>query len=101
MLMRLIVNLQVAVPPRPRAMNWFCSQPSSSAVFPLFFLSKESDNLVCKSVSLSGTRGVFGAGAAVRFMHPSSSTLGGRISCKRLILLPSSVLLQHFFSKFS
>ena len=93
----LIIKLQIAVPPSPKAMNWFFSQPLSSAVFPLFFLSKETKKPTYKSLFLRGTRGVFGIGSAVRFMHPSSSTSGGQNSFKRLILLLYLLsLLCHF-----
>ena len=99
----LIVKLQVAVPPSAKAMNWFFSQPLSSAVFPLFFLSKETENLIFKSLSLGGACGVFGIGAAVRFTCPSFSTLGGQNSFKRLILplylLSFFVILAYSFGK--
>ncbi|KAL6350620.1 hypothetical protein AAG906_022330 [Vitis piasezkii] len=54
-----LYRFQVAVPPSAKAMNWFFSQPLSSAVFPLFFLSKETENLIFKSLSLGGTCGLY------------------------------------------
>ncbi|KAK9277137.1 hypothetical protein L1049_006676 [Liquidambar formosana] len=60
-----IYRFQVVVPPSTKALNWFCCQPELSGVFPQFFLSKETENPTCKSLSLTGTRGVFGVGAAV------------------------------------
>ena len=93
------------MPPSAKAMNWFFSQPLSSAVFPLFFLSKETEDLIFKSLSLGGTCGVFGIGAAVRFTCPSFSTLGGQNSFKRLILplylLSFFVILAYSFGKSS
>ncbi|XP_071926454.1 protein PHYLLO, chloroplastic isoform X3 [Coffea arabica] len=69
-----MVRFQVAVPPSPKALKWFCSQPQSGGVFPRFFLSKE-ENPSYMSLALGRTSGVFGIGAAVYFKghysHPS------------------------------
>ena len=67
------VYLQVAVPPGPKALNWFCCQPELS-VYPLFFLSKNTDNPTYKSLYLNGSRGVFGIGAAIYFTNSASCT---------------------------
>lgn len=74
--------VQVAVPPSPKALSWFCCQPESSDVFPLIFLSKNMDNPTCKSLHVNGSRGVFGIGAAVSFTH---SSLGKQRLIKRLV----------------
>ncbi|KAK6114749.1 hypothetical protein DH2020_007018 [Rehmannia glutinosa] len=63
-------RFQLAVPPSAKALNWFCSQPEASDVFPLFFLSNE-ENPTYKSLSLGRTRGVFGIGSAVIFEESS------------------------------
>lgn len=89
-------NLQVAVPPSPKALNWFCCQPESS-VYPLFFLSKDTDNPTYKSLYLRESRGVFGIGAAIYFTNSSSSssssTSGDRGSTKRLVSF--SLIVAH------
>lgn len=59
-------RFQVAVPPSAKAFEWFCCQPESGGVFPLFFLSKE-ENPTYKSLALGRTRGAFGIGAAIYF----------------------------------
>ncbi|KAL8518400.1 hypothetical protein ACS0TY_009692 [Phlomoides rotata] len=58
---------QIAVPPSAKSLNWFCSQPESSKVYPLFFISSEMENSTYNSLSLGRTRGVFGIGSAVSF----------------------------------
>lgn len=70
---KLMMNLQVAVPPSTRALMWFCCQPESSEVFPIFFLSKEKDATI-KSLYLNDTRGVFGIGTAIYFASLSSTS---------------------------
>lgn len=63
------------MPPSAKALNWFCCQPESSAVYPLFFISKDTtDNPSYKSLYVNETRGVFGIGAAIYFTPSSSST---------------------------
>lgn len=79
------MHLQVAVPPGPKALNWFCCQLESSRVFPQFFVSKEAENPSCKSLYLNRTRGVFGIGAAIYFIQ-SSHTVGEHKSIRRFIL---------------
>lgn len=74
------------MPPSAKALNWFCSQPESSAVFPLFFLSKETNDPSYKSLLLNETRGVFGIGSAVYFARDSSSARGDRTQTKRSML---------------
>lgn len=67
-----ILRFQVAVPPSAKALNWFCCQPESSGVFPVFFLSKEMENPTCQSLYWTKIRGVFGIGSAIYFTHSSS-----------------------------
>ncbi|XP_057963060.1 protein PHYLLO, chloroplastic isoform X2 [Malania oleifera] len=69
-----ICRFQVAVPPSVKALDWFFCQPVSSEVFPQFFLSKEMENPVCKSLYLNGIRGVFGIGTAAYIACSSSIT---------------------------
>lgn len=83
-----IVALQVAVPPTAKALNWFCCQPEMSAVFPLFFLSKEMKNPTCSSLYLNQNRGVFGIGSAIYFTQ-SSSDPRDLNSIKRFIMTPN------------
>lgn len=73
---------QVAVPPSPKALSWFCCQPELSGVFPLMFLSKNTDDPTLKSLLVNGSRGVFGIGAAVSFAH---SSCGKQSLIKRLV----------------
>lgn len=80
------VSFQVAVPPSPKALSWFCCQPESSGVFPLIFLSKNVDNPTCKSLLLNGCRGVFGIGIAASFTHPSPHNTGKQSLFKRFNL---------------
>ncbi|KAE9597954.1 putative 2-succinyl-5-enolpyruvyl-6-hydroxy-3-cyclohexene-1-carboxylic-acid synthase [Lupinus albus] len=65
------LRFQVAVPPSPKALSWFCCQPESSGVFPLIFVSKNMDNPTFKALHVNGSRGVFGIGTAVSFAHSS------------------------------
>lgn len=87
-----ILHLQVVVPPSAKALNWFCCQPESYAVFPQFFLSKEKANQITHS--LNGLRGIFGIGAAILFKGSSYASREWS-SLERLI---SSYLLfgAHF-----
>lgn len=85
-----ILHLQVVVPPSAKALNWFCCQPESSAVFPQFFLSKEKANQITHS--LSGLRGIFGIGAAILFKGSSYASQEWS-SLERLI---SSYLLGFY-----
>ncbi|KAJ6772110.1 2-SUCCINYL-5-ENOLPYRUVYL-6-HYDROXY-3-CYCLOHEXENE-1-CARBOXYLATE SYNTHASE [Salix koriyanagi] len=62
-----VFRFQVAVPPSPKALNWFCSLPESDGVFPRFFLSKETEDASFKNLYLHRTRGVFGLGSAICF----------------------------------
>jgi hypothetical protein len=73
------------VPPSPKALNWFCCQPAESSVYPLFFLSNNTDNPTYKSLYLKQSCGVFGIGAAIYFTNTSSFTSGELSSTKRLI----------------
>ncbi|GLU04852.1 hypothetical protein SLE2022_219810 [Rubroshorea leprosula] len=80
-----MLRFQVAVPPSAKALNCFCSQPVSSAVFPLFFLSKERNNPTYKSLFLNRTGGVFGIGAAVYFTDSSSCFPGSESLINRYL----------------
>ncbi|KAJ6718644.1 ISOCHORISMATE SYNTHASE 2 CHLOROPLASTIC [Salix purpurea] len=62
-----VFRFQVAVPPSPKALNWFCSLPELDGVFPRFFLSKETEDASFKNLYLHKTRGVFGLGSAICF----------------------------------
>ncbi|KAL2582256.1 hypothetical protein AAZV13_15G229700 [Glycine max] len=63
------LRFQVALPPSPKAFTLFCSQPHSSSVFPLIYVSKNDAD--SKSLYVNGTRGVCGIGAAVSFLPPT------------------------------
>ncbi|XP_017425308.1 protein PHYLLO, chloroplastic isoform X3 [Vigna angularis] len=65
------LRFQVAVPPGSKALALFCSQPLSSSVFPLAYLSKH--NADPKSLYVNGARGVCAIGAAVSFLPPTSN----------------------------
>lgn len=80
-----MLRFQVAVPPSAKSLYCFCSQPVSSAVYPLFFLSKETDDPTCNSLYLNRTRGVFGIGAAVYFTNDSSCFQGSQSAIKRYL----------------
>ncbi|XP_021292917.1 protein PHYLLO, chloroplastic isoform X1 [Herrania umbratica] len=89
-----VLRFQVAVPPSAKAFNWFCSQPDSSAVFPLFFLSKEMNRSTCKSLYLNTARGVFGIGAAVSFTN--SSCVAGELSSIKRCLSNDSIPMSTY-----
>lgn len=86
-----MMNLQVAVPPSTRALLWFCCQPESSEVYPIFFLSNEKDATI-KSLYLNDTRGVFGIGTAIYFAS-LASTSSKRSTLKRFLSSFTSSLL--------
>ncbi|KAI8539299.1 hypothetical protein RHMOL_Rhmol09G0170900 [Rhododendron molle] len=85
-------RFQVVVPPSAKALNWFCCQPESSAVFPQFFLSKETANQITHS--LSGLRGIFGIGAAILFK--GSSYASREWSSLERYLPPDSSLVSAY-----
>ncbi|CAN6675731.1 unnamed protein product [Malus baccata var. baccata] len=85
-----IHRFQVAVPPSAKALNWFCSQPETSAVYPLFFIGKDAENPSYKSLYANETRGVFGIGAAVHFAPSSSSS-----SVKRYLSNESTSVMAY------
>lgn len=91
-----VLRFQVAVPPSAKALNWFCSQPESSGVFPLFFLSKEMNSPTCKSLYLNTARGVFGIGAAVSFTN-SSCAPAEQSSIKRYLSNDSNNMSTYGF----
>ncbi|GMN38911.1 hypothetical protein TIFTF001_008132 [Ficus carica] len=91
------LRFQVAVPPSAKALNWFCSQPESSAVFPLFFVSKETSDPSYKSLLLNETRGVFGIGSAVYFARDSSSTSVERSQTRRYLSNESTPIVAYGF----
>lgn len=59
------------MPPRAKALFWFCTQPVSSGVFPVFFLSKDTVEPSYKSLYVKEPHGVFGIGDALSFLHHS------------------------------
>lgn len=73
------------MPPGAKALNWFCRQPESSSVYPLFFISKDKSEPSYKSLVLNETRGVFGIGAAVYFARNSCGGSGERTRPKRFV----------------
>ncbi|KAM6548265.1 hypothetical protein CsatB_019941 [Cannabis sativa] len=95
-----VFRFQVAVPPSAKALNWFCCQPESSSVFPLFFISKDTNEPSFKSLVLNETRGVFGIGAAVYFTRNSSGTSGEKNRPKRYISNESSPIMAYGFVDF-
>ncbi|KAK4479848.1 hypothetical protein RD792_015391 [Penstemon davidsonii] len=90
-------RFQLAVPPSAKALNWFCSQPESSEVFPLFFLSNEKDNPTYKSLSLGRTRGVFGIGSALNFKGRSTHALENYDALQRYLPTESTSLKAYGF----
>ncbi|KAK4430131.1 protein PHYLLO, chloroplastic [Sesamum alatum] len=78
-------RFQLAVPPSAKALNWFCSQPEASKVFPLFFLSNEKENPTYKSLSLGRIRGVFGIGSAVSFKGSPPDASGKHNAIQRYL----------------
>ncbi|PON76783.1 Enolase N-terminal domain-like [Trema orientale] len=89
-------RFQVAVPPSAKALNWFCIQPESSSVFPLFFISKDTNEPSYKSLVLNETRGVFGIGSAVYFERNRYGASGERTMPKRFVSLPPFNLWCYF-----
>ncbi|KAM0961461.1 hypothetical protein ACFX2J_020652 [Malus domestica] len=85
-----IHRFQVAVPPSAKALYWFCSQPETSAVYPLFFIGKDAETPSYKSLYANETRGVFGIGAAVHFAPSSSSS-----SVKRYLSNESTSVMSY------
>ncbi|CAN0923900.1 Protein PHYLLO, chloroplastic [Linum grandiflorum] len=81
----------VALPPSPKALNWFCAHPPLSGVFPRFFLSKETGDPSCKTLHLNRTHGVLGIGAAIYFTHSSCSSPGDRKSLIRRYISSDTV----------
>nr|KYP71377.1 hypothetical protein KK1_010636 [Cajanus cajan] len=71
------LRFQVALPPSPKAFALFCSQPHSSSVFPLIYVSKNSD-ADFKSLCVNETRGVCAIGAAVSFAPSNYHTFVNR-----------------------
>lgn len=88
------LRFQVMVPPSSKALSWFCCQPESSEVFPLIFVSKKMDDPTCKSLYVNGSRGVFGIGTAVSFVH---SSLGNKSLIKRFISTDSTDIVAYGF----
>ncbi|XP_050372499.1 protein PHYLLO, chloroplastic isoform X2 [Argentina anserina] len=86
-----ILRFQVAVPPCAKALSWFCCQPEQSAVYPLFFISKEAENLSYKSLYVNETRGVFGIGASIYFTPSNCSSI------KRIISNESASVIAYGF----
>ncbi|KAI4357933.1 hypothetical protein L6164_001848 [Bauhinia variegata] len=89
------LRFQVAVPPSPKALCWFCCQPESSQVYPLIFISKNRDNPMHKSLQVNGNRGVFGIGASVSFTHSSPLKNGKQSHTKRYISSDSAAIVAY------
>nr|GMD80397.1 protein PHYLLO, chloroplastic isoform X1 [Ipomoea batatas] len=92
-----MLRFQVAVPPSPKSLNWFCCQPESSAVFPIIFLSKERDHPTYKSLALGRTHGVFGIGSAINFKGPSSITTGELSESGRYVSIDPKLIVAYGF----
>lgn len=88
-------RFQVMVSPSTRALNWFCSQPESSTIFPQFFMSNETENSTSMSFRLDTIRGVFGIGAAVLFKGSYSSATADCPSFKRYFSVHSTVITAY------
>ncbi|VVA98761.1 unnamed protein product [Arabis nemorensis] len=91
------LRFQVAVPPRAKALFWFCSQPKSSGVFPVFFLSKETVKPSYKSLYVKEPHGVFGIGNALSFVHPSSIDSTGHSTRKTFLSDESAMVTAYGF----
>ncbi|KAI7758074.1 hypothetical protein M8C21_033587 [Ambrosia artemisiifolia] len=76
-------RFQVAVSPGSKALSWFCCQDPSLGVFPQFFVSTGVEKGIDKFLSFSGTRGVFGVGAAVYVKTKFCSASVDQISFRR------------------
>ncbi|KAI7754357.1 hypothetical protein M8C21_006045 [Ambrosia artemisiifolia] len=76
-------RFQVAVSPGSKALSWFCCQDPSLGVFPQFFVSTGVEKGIDKFLSFSGTRGVFGVGAAVYVKAKFCSASVDQISFRR------------------
>ncbi|WCJ35750.1 2-succinyl-5-enolpyruvyl-6-hydroxy-3-cyclohexene-1-carboxylate synthase [Euphorbia peplus] len=92
-----VLRFQVAVPPSPKALKWFCCQPESSGVFPQFFLSKEAEDPSSQSLNLGRTRGVFGIGAAIFFVNSSRTSQEQRL-IKRYVSSDSFEIATYGFT---
>ncbi|CAK7326442.1 unnamed protein product [Dovyalis caffra] len=92
-----VFRFQVAVPPSPKALNWFYSLPESDGVFPRFFLSKETEDASYKSLYLHRTRGAFGIGAAIFFQRSSSSSLEKQRRIRRYLSSDSAHIMTYGF----
>ncbi|TYK09049.1 protein PHYLLO [Cucumis melo var. makuwa] len=90
-----VFRFQVAVPPSAKALLWFCCQPESSEVYPIFFLSNEKDPTI-KSLYLNDTRGVFGIGTAIYFAS-LSSTSSKQSTSKRYLMNDSAPIMAYGF----
>ncbi|CAH2066254.1 unnamed protein product [Thlaspi arvense] len=92
-----VLRFQVAVPPRAKSLFWFCSQPKSSGVFPVFFLSKENVKPSYKSLYVKEPHGVFGIGNAFSFVHPSSIDSKGHSTMKTFLSDESAMVTAYGF----
>ncbi|XP_056164428.1 protein PHYLLO, chloroplastic isoform X3 [Syzygium oleosum] len=91
-----VFRFSVMVPPGAKALYWFCVQPESSKVFPLFFMSKEEEPTY-KTLYLNETRGAFGIGAAAYFRCSSSGPTGESTQIKRYLLNDSALIKAYGF----
>ncbi|XP_018715157.2 protein PHYLLO, chloroplastic isoform X4 [Eucalyptus grandis] len=89
-------RFSVMVPPSAKALCWFCVQPESSKVFPLFFMSEEEEPTY-KSLYLNETRGTFGIGAAAYFRYSSSEATGESTQIKRYLSNDSALIKAYGF----
>ncbi|CAF1905444.1 unnamed protein product [Brassica napus] len=91
-----VLRFQVAVPPRAKALFWFCSQPVSSGVFPVFFLSKDDtlEDPCYKSLYVKEPHGIFGIGDALSFLHHSKA---GQTTIKTFLSDESGMVKAYGF----
>jgi isochorismate synthase/2-succinyl-5-enolpyruvyl-6-hydroxy-3-cyclohexene-1-carboxylate synthase/2-succinyl-6-hydroxy-2,4-cyclohexadiene-1-carboxylate synthase/O-succinylbenzoate synthase len=92
-----VLRFQVAVPPRAKALFWFCSQPTTSDVFPVFFLSKDTVEPSYKSLYVKEPHGVFGIGNAFAFVHSSSVDSNGHSMIKTFLSDESAMVTAYGF----
>ncbi|CAN8236071.1 unnamed protein product [Cochlearia groenlandica] len=92
-----VMRFQVAVPPRAKALFWFCSQPVASGVYPLFFLSKETVEPSYKSIYVKEPFGVFGIGNALSFARSSSVDSKGYSARKTFLSDESAMVTAYGF----
>ncbi|KAL8128672.1 hypothetical protein V2J09_017827 [Rumex salicifolius] len=90
-----LIRFEVAVPPRAKALSWFCTEPEPSEVFPQFYVSKESNMATHQSIDLNNSLGIFGIGAAVDFGHLSSGDIGNMYLFHRYLMVGSPSITAY------